>query len=49
MVRVVAEVRTFEGMMRRVEENMKDQTFGYYLGLVNLPGVGENRAMAVME
>jgi len=47
--KAVAEVGTFGNLKRRVEETMQDQTFAYYIGLLNLRAIGEKKAMAVME
>lgn len=44
-----SKVGTWSSLLNRVEETMRDQTFRYYLGLVNLAGVGEKRVFSVME
>jgi len=47
--KAVAEVGTFGNLKQRVEKTMQDQTFAYYIGLLNLKAIGEKKAMAVME
>ena len=49
MESTVAEVATFCDLKQRAELTMKDQTFRYYLGLRNIPTVGDKKAMAVIN